>query len=341
MLPEGSLRDLIARELKIHTDDEFRILAFLGRDLPGALAATPVDPGEVPEHVLARHGGIKGIGLGTPRKTLSSLAGVQMKFSGKDIDGRHNLARGNATGDWIIKTPSTLFGHLPQNEFTAMSLAALAGVDIPEVKLVGVDTLDNLPPINLPMEKQAYAIKRFDRRGDGRVHMEDFAQVLARPPSMKYDRAIDSNKIARLLYRYSGDGLADAQQMSRRLLVNILLGNGDAHIKNWSLTYPDRVTPRLSPAYDIVATCVHSEDEAELALKLGKNRKWHAAGMDTFRAWADKADIPWKAVKPHVGDALDKARALWPGVLEDLPMDDGHKGMLRKHWGSLLPEFRI
>lgn len=81
--------------------------------------------------------------------------------------------------------------------------------------------------------------------------MEDFAQVLVKYPHEKYNSA-NYEQIGRVLYEFSGDALADVQQFARRLLVNILLANGDAHLKNWSLQYEDKVTPRLSPAYDIV-----------------------------------------------------------------------------------------
>ena len=134
-----------------------------------------------------------------------------------------------------------------------MSLAGLVGVDIPEIKLVELDKLDHLPQINLPDEKQTFAIKRFDRYDNLRIHMEDFAQVLVKYPHEKYTSANYEN-IGKVIYDFSGDGLADAQQFARRLLVNILLANGDAHLKNWSLLYSDKITPRLSPAYDIVTT---------------------------------------------------------------------------------------
>jgi len=70
------------------------------------------------------------------RENKFSLAGVQMKFSMKAKDGRYNLSKDGALGDWIIKTPSTQHKDVPQNEFTAMTLASLAGVDVPDMKLV-------------------------------------------------------------------------------------------------------------------------------------------------------------------------------------------------------------
>ena len=341
LLPEGSLRELIAQGLKVHVDNEFHILSYLGEDLPGAIEATPMEPEDVPDSVLNTDGKAKAVKFEKlTQENKFSLAGVQMKFSMKEKDGRYNLSKGNVLGDWIIKTPSTKHKLLALNEYTAMSLAGLVGVDIPEIKLVELDKLDNLPQINLPDEKQAFAIKRFDRDDDKRIHMEDFAQILVKYPHEKYTSANYEN-IGKVIYDFSGDGLADAQQFARRLLVNVLLANGDAHLKNWSFLYPDKVTPRLSPAYDIVTTNVYIENETQYALNLGRTKEWYTVTMAHFQTWADKSGIPWRAIKPHLDDTLSKARELWPEALKALPMEDAHKDRLRTHWGKLQEDFKI
>jgi len=341
LLPEGALRELIAQGLKTHIDNEFQIFSYLGQDLPGALIATPMEPEDVPESVLTTHGKAKAIKFEiNDKENKFSLAGVQMKFSMKEKDGRYNLTKNGELGDWIIKTPSTKHKNVPLNEYTAMSLAALAGVDIPDIKLVELRKLDNLPQINLPDEKLAFAIKRFDREGSKRIHMEDFAQILVKYPHDKYNSA-NYEQVGKVIYGYSGDGLADAQQFSRRLLVNILLANGDAHLKNWSLLYQDQVTPRLSPAYDIVTTSVYIDDEKQYALNLGKTKDWYSVTIGNFKYWSEKSGIPWRAIKPHIDDTMEKARALWPEALKNLPMDDAHKEKLKAHWLKLQTEFRI
>lgn len=341
LLPEGALRELISQALKVYVDDEFQLFSYLGADLPGALIATPMEPDAVPASVLTGHGVAKAKRIQSPRfDNRFSLAGVQMKFSMKEADGRYNLSQGSELGDWIIKTPSTKHSKVPVNEYTAMTLASLAGIDIPEIRLVDLDNLDNLPPINLPDESQAFAIKRFDRSRYGRVHMEDFAQILVKYPREKYNSA-SYEQIGKVIYGFSGDGLADAQQFARRLLVNILLANGDAHLKNWSLFYPDQVTPRLSPAYDIVTTSVYIENEREFALNLARSKQWYAMTMEHFQSWARKSGVPWRAIRPHLDETIEKARALWPEALEDLPMAEAHKRILKAHWLELNEEFRI
>ena len=350
LLPEGALRELIARGLKTHIDNEFQIFSFLGQDLPGALVATPMEPSDVPDSVLTslEQNQVKAKVIkfkDNDQENKFSLAGIQMKFSMKEKDGRYNLTKNGELGDWIIKTPSTQHKNVPLNEYTAMSLADLAGIDIPEIKLIELNKLDKLPQINLPDEKLAFAIKRFDRETlinntTTRIHMEDFAQVLVKYPIDKYNSA-NYEQIGKVIYDYSGDGLADVQQFARRLLVNILLANGDAHLKNWSLLYKDKITPRLSPAYDIVTTSVYIDDEKKYALNMGKTKEWYSVTADNFKFWADKSGIPWRAIKPHIDDTMEKARSLWPEALKDLPMDEEQKTKLKAHRLKLQADFRI
>lgn len=341
LLPEGSLRELVAQALKVHVDNEFQLFSYLGEDLPGALIAVPMEPDQVPESLLAAHGKAKAVNFEKDaRENKFSLAGVQMKFSMKQQDGRYNLSKGDALGDWIIKTPSTIHRDVPVNEFTAMTLASMVGVDVPEIKLVKLDKLDNLPQINFPDEKLAFAIKRFDRNDGQRIHMEDFAQVLVKYPHEKYNFA-SYEQVGKILYNFSGGDLADTQQFARRLLVNILLANGDAHIKNWSLLYSDQITPRLSPAYDIVTTRVYIDNERQYALNLGKTKEWYDVTYANFEAWAKSTGAPWRAIKPHLVDTMERARNLWPKEIKDLPMNDEHKDELRAHWKALQKDFQI
>lgn len=341
LLPEGALRELIARGLKVHPENEFPIFAHLGADLPGALIAEPVEPESIPDGLL------KEVGYARPIKVVTSddvrrfsLAGVQMKFSMKERDGRYNLRSEGELGDWIVKTPSTTHKDVPLNEYTAMTLAGEAGVQVPEIKLVGLEKLDNLPDIKLPDESQAFAIRRFDRDAGQRVHMEDFAQILVKYPHQKYDAA-NYEQIGKVVYEYSEDGLGDVQELARRLLVNILLANGDAHLKNWSLFYPDKVTPRLSPAYDIVTTSVYVENESSSALNLGGGKSWRSVRYENFERWSKKVGVPWRAIQPRLKEVMERARDTWGKALKELPMDEEHKKALREHWASLPEDFRI
>lgn len=262
-----------------------------------------------------------------------------MKFSMHETDDRFNVSQQGEIGEWIVKTPSTRRSNLPVNEYAAMRLAELVGVDIPEIKLITLDKLPDLPPINLPQEQYAYAIRRYDRNEQcGRIHAEDFAQVLFKYAHEKYDAA-NFEQVGKVIYQFTGHGLANAQQTARRLLVNILLGNGDAHLKNWSLIYPDKITAELAPAYDIVFTQAYIAGETQVSLNLVGNKEWYAMTMGHFEAWAKSVGVTWRAIKPHLADVMEKARTLWPAFLEDAPMNVSHKSALQAHWRNLHSDF--
>lgn len=341
LLPEGALRTLIAQGLKVHIDNEFQLFSYLRSDLPGALIAEPVVGDNVPDYVLKHFRDYQVVPFAHfQQENRFSLAGVQMKFSMRAKGERYTLTHDGKLGDWIIKTPSVQHKAVPQNEFVAMKLAKIAGVTIPEIKLIQLSQLDNLPAINLPDESFAFAIKRFDRNNEERIHSEDFAQVLAKYPHEKYQGA-NYEQIGKILYTYSGDKLADIQQFARRLLVNILLANGDAHLKNWSLIYPDQFTPRLSPAYDIVTTRAYIADEQHFALNLGKQKQWYQTNLSHFEYWVSKVGVPWRAIEPHLQEVLTQARDEWKAALTTLPVSDEHQQVLLTHWQRLHKDFRL
>lgn len=343
LLPEGAMREWVAKSLKVDINNDFALLAHFGERLPGALMLEQLAPDEIPDWVAEKNSG-KIIKVKTPAADDVSLAGVQIKFSGnKNKDGRYNLLPSN-DNTLIIKTPSTVHKNVPENEYSSMKLAQAIGVIIPEINLVSLDALDNLPDIQLPNEKYAYTIKRFDRvdkgQGISRVHMEDFAQIAEFYPHDKYE-VVNYEIVGGVIYRYSQQPLADIQQMARRLLANILLGNGDAHLKNWSMIYPDKVGAILSPAYDIVSTLVYMNGEREVAFKMGKEKDWYMLNMTHFERWAKTMGVRWPAIKAHVQDAMVIARTTWPALLESLPMADSHKQKLIAHWANLHEDFKI
>lgn len=341
LLPEGSLRELLAQRLKIDQLNEFPLMVHLGTDLPGALVADPVPADEVPDYAFGDRGRLNRIAVDVvDRVAHFSLAGVQMKFSMHSRDGRYIMGDSNEPGDWIIKTPSTRHPHVPANEYTCMTLARLIGVVVPEVRLVGMDQLERLPEINLPEESVAYGIRRFDREGDRRIHAEDFAQVTFSYAAEKYEGA-SYETIARLIYQNVYAGQLDVIQMAVRLLANILLANGDAHKKNWSILYPDGITPRLSPAYDILFTRVYMGDEQEFGLSMAGTKRWYDITLEHFKTWAERAGLPGSPILYNLHQAMSAARDLWPQALNESPMAEPHKEALRAHWRALQPDFRI
>lgn len=279
LLPEGGLRKRIAQRLKIHEDHEFRMLSALGEDLPGAVILTPAN---TPEHLKRRHSGTAVAATAADLHELKfALGGMQMKFSMLRQGERFTLAGGKKLGNYVVKPPSHDFEALPMVEAATMETARAAGMDVPEVQLISPDQIDDLP--NMSGYRQGepfYAIRRFDRPDGGRIHFEDFAQVFNLRPHQKYGR-VNYEMIGRTLLLYAG-GLPDLKEMARRLVLNVLLGNGDAHIKNWSLIYDNPLRPRLAPAYDLVATVAYTTHDTSVALNMGGVKLFRTISLNTF-----------------------------------------------------------
>jgi len=342
LLPEGELRDYFVRYLKIDSDHDFAMLSLLGRDLPGAITAREMAKNDVPPYAINYRAQIPDQII-TARNNVAnnfSLSGVLMKFSMFEKNGEFFITKSKNIGNWIIKIPSTRFQHVPFNEYACMQFAKSAGIDVPEIRLIKLSNIKGIPDILMPDERFAYAIKRFDRDQKKRIHSEDFAQIYDFYPAQKY-KGTNYETMARTIYNVFPDAINDIQEFAARLVVNIMIGNGDAHLKNWSIIYPDAIHPHLSPAYDIVFTRAYIENDDSIALNLGKEKKTIALSLDHFKKLAKRADFDWNIIKKRVLETIQRARDNWPTVLYDLPMHDLHKQKLKQYWKTLTPDFRI
>lgn len=318
LLPEGALRELLVRQLGASATNEFLLLQSLADDLPGAVRLeTDVDDPKLSDAALAARTGQRAItaGLsaadladdGTSQSLRFSLAGVQLKFSALGGDRGLTVPMSGRGGDWIVKLPDQRFAGVPRIEAATMQWARAAGVEVPLTRLEALADIVGLPAGLGPWhEQQALAVRRFDRAHAGlRVHMEDFAQVLGVFPERKYEQA-NFETLGRLVLAIVGPGGLD--EWLRRIVFMLASGNGDAHLKNWSLIYPDGITARLSPAYDLVSTVLFMPMD-RLALNLGRSKDWTAMDSAVFERLGRKlgqAPAPWMAaVNQAVRDTLD------------------------------------
>jgi serine/threonine-protein kinase HipA len=243
-----------------------------------------------------------------------SLAGVQLKFSAvMEASGGVTIPAGGMGGSWIVKLPSGRFASVPENEYTMMALARAVGIDVPRTELIEIRDIRGLPEDAGTMEGKALAVQRFDR-GDGSetIHMEDFAQVFGLYPEDKYRHRSYAN-IAAVLWAETGE--AGTYEFLRRLIFSVLIGNADMHLKNWSLLYPDRRTPVLSPAYDFVATLPYIPKD-ELALTFGGSRSLSEVTTNQVRRFADTARLPASPLWPIVTETSDRTVAAWEKLAE-------------------------
>ncbi len=314
LLPEGPLRRYLAERAGVNAEREFFLLWMLGRDLPGALSIHPAEGEELPPGLDEELVGPKG-----SKALRFSLAGVQLKFSalknGNKAAGLTIAAEG-VGGSWIVKLPSQQFSGVPENEFSMMTIASRMGMDVPELQLLDLGEVEGLPQGIGELKGQALAVKRFDRSSEGAIHSEDFAQVFGVGPDDKYQRAT-YRRIAQVLGIETGD--AGIVEYIRRLVFSTLIGNADMHLKNWSLIYPDRRKPALSPAYDLLSTLPYIDDETA-ALKYSRTKKMAEVSKDELAHLAAKSMLPEKLVLDTAMETVSRFKAVWAAEKAHLPL---------------------
>jgi serine/threonine-protein kinase HipA len=312
LLPEGRLREWIAADRKVSPQREMELLAQVGHDLPGAVRVLPALDGEGDESEwLLKPPPMSAAQHAREQETWRfSLAGVALKFSMLAKGDRLTLPAFGVGGDWIVKLPDQTYPDVPRNEFTMMSLAASAGIAVPPVRLVHRDELDGLPPdVWTSREEWAYAIRRFDRDANrDSVHIEDLAQVRDVYPEDKYLGNYET--VAALAYR--GHDLDGLREFACRLAFTILISNGDAHLKNWSLIYTDPRVPRLAPAYDMVSTAYYLGERETLGLKFGGTRRFDRANVITFERLQRRLRAPQAELAACVTELVEKVSLHWP-----------------------------
>ncbi|WP_372053891.1 type II toxin-antitoxin system HipA family toxin [Tistrella mobilis] len=332
LLPEGVLRDYLARRAGVHPDREFFLLRALGQDLAGAVSIVPADPDAGQPWTGQAE---DAAGCRDPAGVLRfSLAGVQLKFSAVHRAGKNGglaiPARGIG-GEWIVKLPLTRFEGVPENEFAMMSLARDLGIDVPEIRLIDLDGIDGLPQDLGRIRGQGFAIRRFDRTAAGAVHIEDFAQIFGVYPETKYKSASLRNILQVLATESDVEVAAD---FVRRLVFSVLIGNADMHLKNWSVIYADKRTARLAPAYDMLSTIPYMPDE-NFALKFARVKRFDAFTWEELDRMAEKAGLPSHQLQQIARETVGRFLDLWQAEKSHLPVASHVVSAIDRHLTGL------
>ncbi len=336
LLPEGKMRKYLADRAGVKAEREFFLLWALGRDLPGAISVAPADGAQWPDHDDDdRHGDDDGGHQddGKPEPLRFSLAGVQLKFSAiGDRHGGLTIPASGAGGSWIVKLPSSEHHGVPENEYSMMTMAAMMGMNVPPIRLVDVADIKNLPGGIERIGDKAFVIERFDRLPDGGlVHIEDFAQVFDVYAEDKYEKA-SLRVIANVIANECGE--SDVEEFIRRAIFNALIGNGDMHLKNWSLIYPDRVGAALAPAYDFVSTIPYIPGDT-MALKFSRTRDFSQLNEDELKHLAAKAALPEKRVLDICRDTVAAFHEVWAAEKTHLPLSEKVIKAIEQHLKTL------
>ncbi len=272
-----------------------------------------------------------------------SISGVQEKISLRLERGR--LLPVSEGGEYILKPAPRqdlprFQQQVPANEHLTMQLAA---------QIWEIDTAAN-SCIRLADGELAYVTRRFDRRSDGTpIPQEDFCQLMDRTPESsgthyKYDGSYQ--ELAGALQNYCAAYVIESEKLFRRIVFNYLVGNEDAHLKNFSLqktgSFGDYL---LTPAYDLLCTKLHLPDESRLALDLFEGDEY-PTGVTThgFVTGGDLIDLGRriglsKETAREVVDSLcsrrDEARRLVDRSFLGIEARQAYTAILEDRWKAL------
>ena len=312
-LPEGDLLEAIRRALsKIMGEDDFTILQATGGNQIGRNRFACADQSSpsasqqteslqelltYPDTRELFHALIERYAL------RSGVSGVQPKVL-LEASERATLS----SGGYIVKTWGNDYPQLAANEFFCMTAAKKAGLKVPEFHLAANGGL--------------FLMKRFDRTVDGRhLGFEDMCSLQALGTAQKYRGSYE--RVAKSLsYFISGAQLPKARrQLFATLVLSCMVGNGDAHLKNFGVLYADpKDEIALAPVYDIVTTCVYIREDVPALSICGTKKWWPRKILEQFATahlMLTRKEIT--ATFDHVSDALSETRPLVQAHIHDHP----------------------
>lgn len=300
LLPEGAIRASLSDSLRVSPEDGFALLKAIGVDCAGAVVVVPkgeaLETGEgriepLSEDELAQR--IKELprhplGIGRERGIRLSLGGIQAKLIlTRSPSGSYGQPLDGTPSNCILKPEHGEYPEIVANEAFGLRLAASAGLDAARAE-----------PLEIGGRPCLY-VERFDRAIAGagrivRIHQEDMCQALGVVPVDKYESSGGPSIAAMVqLLRDLGSprAAADIIKLIEAVLLNFLLGNSDAHGKNYALLYGPDGGVRLAPLYDLVSTQSYEDSEPALAMSIGGIDDPARVDMDAWRRLAAEAGL--------------------------------------------------
>lgn len=282
LLPEGQIRQLLSKQFHISSHNDFALLDEIGGECAGAVTFvdhnTLPPPGSVvdSETQWLSSDELLQVLYELPRKPMLagdkefrlSLAGAQHKlpvvFDGKQV----GLPRNGSPSTHILKPAIADAPDSVINESFCLRLAQQMKLDAANTTVYHVGN------------QQVLLVERYDRFQSGnsglqRIHQEDFCQALAVLPEMKYQNegGPDLPRCFDLVRAVTRPSAPQILKLLDAAIFNALVGNNDAHAKNFSFLYRRKV-PVLAPLYDILCTHVYPEFTPKMAMKVGSKYRF-------------------------------------------------------------------
>jgi serine/threonine-protein kinase HipA len=328
ILPEESKREIIARNLGISARNDYAMLEQIGGECAGAVTFVPT--GEPLPESDYRYRTLSSEELAAvlrelPKRPLLageegirlSLAGAQDKVAVR-VDGDEiSLPLGGAPSTHILKPGGDRFEGVVANEALCMKLAAAIGIPTAKVEARTVEGMEYL------------LVERYDRIYRAvpgqepvleRLHQEDFCQALGIVSEMKYQKegGPSLKQCFALVREVSTTPVIDLSRLLDEVIFNYLVGNNDAHGKNFSLLYRGIGTGdmqvSLSPLYDSLSTVYYPEISRTMAMKLGGQYSSEKVMPPNFEQFAEEAGLARPMVRRRVLEVVEKIRSALPAL---------------------------
>jgi serine/threonine-protein kinase HipA len=331
LLPEGEFLRSIARTFHISADNPFTVLQEIGGECAGAVSL--VVPGNEPPLVSApppewlSEEELASLLAELPARPLLagpeddegvrlSLAGTRDKLPILAQDDRVGITRGRPPSTHIIKVPPPEIRGLVANEAYCMALARRGGMSVATASPLRAGRVE------------ALLVERYDRVRDGsrvsRIHQEDFCQASGRPPEMKYEGEGGPGVLecANLIREHVAAPAPALLTFLDALLFNLLIGNADAHSKNYSLLLEGAGAPRMAPLYDLISTRAYGRRFGrKMGMRYGgEYRPEWIRGRHLDRLAGDLGIAP-RRVKIHALDMVERVSVRREETRRQLPED--------------------
>jgi serine/threonine-protein kinase HipA len=252
LVAEGWFKNAQAKVLGVDPNDSFALLLGFGYDLAGAVSI--IDPDPIPRRNLSHEDKVTKAAL----IGRASLPGVQRKLLLVQEGKSYRPVKYNELSTHIAKLPSDNLAELIELEFITTLVVSKLLHDDSVVEMEIVDNIDSI-------KERALVIRRFDRRPSGeKIHFEEFNQLLGHRSFDKYKGSYED--MAQFIYGNPNCIISDVYKLFRRVLVCLLVGNTDAHLKNFAMLY-SRDGLRLTPSYDQLGAAFYKQYQS-IALKI-------------------------------------------------------------------------
>lgn len=282
LLPEGDVKRRVSDFLHVSESSTLKLLQELGGECAGMISILPENKNCSVQKSYAfnnenyellddetLYGFIKNINvrplLKAKKELRLSLAGAQEKLPLVYFDKKYYLPKSDAPSTHIVKPSGDgELSTLSINEFVCMKLAQSCGLNVPNVELKTINNTTFL------LEERYDRI--VNKKSIKRLHQEDFCQALGIMSDRKYqnDNGPDIAKIYSLIQKECTIPLLDTKEFLKYVIFNFIIGNCDAHGKNYSLLY-EKGSSKLSPIYDAICTLVYPSLTKKMSMKIGKH----------------------------------------------------------------------